>query len=92
MTGKTHVQWYLGRQSETGIQQQPGLVPVGHADPPALRDGEKRLGARGCCMPVWNGQTLTFVQDRPSDVVWPYTNSDVVVDDNGVGFRYSFSA
>ncbi|EEU2937339.1 host specificity protein J, partial [Escherichia coli] len=44
------------------------------------------------CMPVWNGQTLTFVQDRPSDVVWPYTNSDVVVDDNGVGFRYSFSA
>ncbi|EOS5543784.1 phage tail protein, partial [Escherichia coli] len=44
------------------------------------------------CMPVWNGQTLTFVQDSPSDVVWPYTNSDVVVDDNGVGFRYSFSA
>ncbi|GDP67864.1 phage attachment tail tip protein J [Escherichia coli] len=44
------------------------------------------------CMPVWNGQTLTFVQDCPSDVVWPYTNSDVVVDDNGVGFRYSFSA
>ncbi|HFO8299911.1 TPA: phage tail protein, partial [Escherichia coli] len=37
------------------------------------------------CMPVWNGQTLTFVQDRPSDVVWPYTNCDVVVDDNGVG-------
>ncbi|EHC0836864.1 host specificity protein J, partial [Escherichia coli] len=35
---------------------------------------------------------MTFVQDRPSDVVWPYTNSDVVVDDNGVGFRYSFSA
>ncbi|HAZ3904338.1 TPA: host specificity protein J [Escherichia coli] len=44
------------------------------------------------CMPVWNGQTLTFVQDRPSDVVWPYTNSDVVADDKGVGFRYSFSA
>ncbi|QJZ61950.1 host specificity protein J [Escherichia coli] len=44
------------------------------------------------CMPVWNGQTLTFVQDRPSDVVWPYTNCDVVVDDNGVGFLYSFSA
>ncbi|AOV49493.1 phage tail protein [Escherichia coli O157:H7] len=44
------------------------------------------------CMPVWNGQTLTFVQDSPSDVVWPYTNSDVVVDDNGVGVRYSFSA
>ncbi|WP_252149830.1 phospholipase A, partial [Escherichia coli] len=21
------------------------------------------------CMPVWNGQTLTFVQDRPSDKV-----------------------
>lgn len=49
--------------------------------------------ARRCAVsPVWNGQTLTFVQDRPSDVVWPYTNSDVVVDDNGVGFRYSFSA
>ncbi|EOM5792696.1 TPA: phage tail tip protein, partial [Escherichia coli] len=44
------------------------------------------------CMPVWNGQMLTFVQDRLSDMVWPYTNSDVVVDDNGVGFRYSFSA
>ncbi|HDD9624458.1 TPA: DUF1983 domain-containing protein, partial [Escherichia coli] len=39
------------------------------------------------CMPVWNGQTLTFVQDRPSDVVWPYTNSDVVVDDNGARFE-----
>ncbi|EJI8675285.1 host specificity protein J [Escherichia coli] len=25
-------------------------------------------------------------------MVWPYTNCDVVVDDNGVGFRYSFSA
>ncbi|EFE6909722.1 hypothetical protein GEZ65_23685 [Escherichia albertii] len=24
------------------------------------------------CMPVWNGQTLTFVQDRPSDKVWTY--------------------
>ncbi|EED0311775.1 host specificity protein J, partial [Escherichia coli] len=35
---------------------------------------------------------MTFVQDSPSDVVWPYTNSDVVVDDNGVGFCYSFSA
>ncbi len=43
------------------------------------------------CMPVWNGQTLTFVQDRPSDVVWTYTASNVVADDNGVGFRYSFS-
>ncbi|QEQ39791.1 host specificity protein J [Escherichia coli] len=25
---KTHVQRHLGRQPETGIQQQPGLVPV----------------------------------------------------------------
>ncbi|ENR8678096.1 host specificity protein J, partial [Escherichia coli] len=32
------------------------------------------------------------MQDRPSDVVWPYTNSDVVADNEGVGFRYSFSA
>ncbi|ENH34601.1 phage tail family protein [Escherichia coli P0304816.4] len=24
------------------------------------------------CMPVWNGQTLTFVQDR-LDKVWPIT-------------------
>ena len=24
------------------------------------------------CMPIWNGQTLTFVQDRPSDKVWTY--------------------
>ncbi|STF82055.1 Host specificity protein [Escherichia coli] len=44
---KTHVQWYLGRQSETGIQQQPGLVPVGHADSPALRHG-KTSGGGGC--------------------------------------------
>ncbi len=27
------------------------------------------------CMPVWNGQTLTFVQDRPSDKVWTYNRS-----------------
>ncbi|STM09538.1 tail component encoded by cryptic prophage CP-933M; partial [Escherichia coli] len=43
---KTHVQWYLGRQPETGIQQQPGLVPVGHADSPALRDGKTPGGGR----------------------------------------------
>ncbi len=40
MTRKTHVQRHLGRQPETGIQQQPCLVPVGHADPPALRNGK----------------------------------------------------
>ncbi len=142
MTRKNARTVVSGTQSETGIQQQPGLVPVGHADSPALRHG-KTSGAADVdkwalyaigqycdqtvpdgfggteprmtfnaylaqqrkawdvlsdfcsamrCMPVWNGQTLTFVQDRPSDVVWPYTNSDVVVDDNGVGFRYSFSA
>ncbi|MCZ8978943.1 host specificity protein J [Escherichia albertii] len=44
------------------------------------------------CMPVWNGQTLTFVQDRPSDKVWTYNRSNVVMDDNGAPFRYSFSA
>ncbi|MCB6144335.1 phage tail protein [Providencia rettgeri] len=38
-------------------------------------------------MPVWNGLQMTFVQDRPSDVVWPYTNANVV---NG-RFHYSFS-
>ncbi|KXL68128.1 phage tail protein, partial [Escherichia coli] len=32
------------------------------------------------------------VQVRPLAVVWPYTNGDGVGDDNGVGFRYSFSA
>ncbi|WP_139339960.1 TipJ family phage tail tip protein, partial [Shigella sonnei] len=30
------------------------------------------------CMPVWNGQMLTFVQDRPSDKVWTYNRSNVV--------------
>lgn len=40
------------------------------------------------CMPVWNGQEMTFVQDRPTDKVWTYTNSNVV---NGE-FKYSFSA
>ncbi|EIW5894464.1 DUF1983 domain-containing protein [Salmonella enterica] len=40
------------------------------------------------CMPVWNGNTMTFVQDRPSDAAWTYTNSNVV----GGKFKYSFSA
>ena len=44
------------------------------------------------CMPVWNGQTLTFVQDRPSDKVWTYNHSNVVMPDDGAPFRYSFSA
>lgn len=39
-------------------------------------------------MPVWNGRTLTFIQDRPSDVVWPYTNANVIEGN----FQYSFSA
>lgn len=40
------------------------------------------------CMPVWNGSTMTFIQDRPSDTVWTYTNSNVV----GGKFKYSYSA
>ncbi|ECC3465364.1 DUF1983 domain-containing protein, partial [Salmonella enterica subsp. enterica] len=40
------------------------------------------------CMPVWNGQKMTFVQDRPADRAWTYTNSNVV----GGQFKYSFSA
>ncbi|CST11851.1 host specificity protein [Shigella sonnei] len=44
------------------------------------------------CMPVWNGQMLTFVQDRPSDKVWTYNRSNVVMPDDGAPFRYSFSA
>ncbi|HBV0148097.1 TPA: host specificity protein J, partial [Escherichia coli] len=44
------------------------------------------------CMPVWSGQTLTFVQDRPSDKVWTYNRSNVVMPDDGAPFRYSFSA
>ncbi|EFN7364326.1 host specificity protein J [Escherichia coli O180:H14] len=44
------------------------------------------------CMPVWNGQTLTFVQDGPSDVVWTYTAGNVVTGEDGVSFHYSFSA
>ncbi|EPV0387347.1 phage tail tip protein [Shigella sonnei] len=43
-------------------------------------------------MPVWNGQMLTFVQDRPSDKVWTYNRSNVVMPDDGAPFRYSFSA
>ncbi|EDS5484674.1 host specificity protein J, partial [Salmonella enterica subsp. enterica] len=35
------------------------------------------------CMPVWNGQRMTFVQDRPSDKVWTYTNSNAVTDAQG---------
>ncbi|EOK5212552.1 host specificity protein J, partial [Escherichia coli] len=44
------------------------------------------------CMPVWNGQTLTFVQDRPSDKVWTYNRSNVAMPGDGAPFRYSFSA
>ncbi|HDC2544490.1 TPA: host specificity protein J [Salmonella enterica] len=40
------------------------------------------------CMPVWNGSAMTFIQDRPSDTVWTYTNSNVV----GGQFKYSYSA
>ncbi|EDQ7909759.1 phage tail protein [Salmonella enterica] len=40
------------------------------------------------CMPVWTGQRMTFIQDRPSDKVWTYTNANVV---NGE-FNYSYSA
>ncbi|TII99959.1 host specificity protein J, partial [Escherichia coli] len=34
----------------------------------------------------------TFVQDRPSDKVWTYNRSNVVMPDDGAPFRYSFSA
>ncbi|MGS0636392.1 phage attachment tail tip protein J [Citrobacter sp. VF227] len=44
------------------------------------------------CMPVWNGSKLTFVQDRPADKVWTYTQSNVVMPDDGAPFVYSFSA
>ncbi|EDT3087890.1 phage tail protein [Salmonella enterica subsp. enterica serovar Newport] len=40
------------------------------------------------CMPVWTGQRMTFIQDRPLDKVWTYTNANVV---NGE-FNYSYSA
>ncbi|EDV3123816.1 host specificity protein J, partial [Salmonella enterica subsp. enterica] len=43
------------------------------------------------CMPVWNGSTLTFVQDRPADKVWTYTQSNVVMPADGAPFVYSFS-
>ncbi|EKH02215.1 host specificity protein J [Escherichia coli PA7] len=44
------------------------------------------------CMPVWNGQTLNVRSGQPVGCGVAYTSSDVVVDDNGVGVRYSFSA
>ncbi|ATX02848.1 host specificity protein J [Citrobacter freundii] len=44
------------------------------------------------CMPVWNGSALTFVQDRPADKVWTYTQSNVVMPADGAPFIYSFSA
>ncbi|KKF68111.1 phage attachment tail tip protein J [Citrobacter amalonaticus] len=44
------------------------------------------------CMPVWNGSSLTFVQDRPSDKVWTYTQSNVVMPADSSPFQYSFSA
>ena len=39
-------------------------------------------------MPVWNGQQLTVVMDRPADPVWTYTNANV----DESGFSYAFSA
>ena len=39
-------------------------------------------------MPVWNGQQLTVVMDRPVDPVWTYTNANV----DESGFSYTFSA
>lgn len=39
-------------------------------------------------MPVWNGQQLTVVMDRPSDLVWTYTNANVEKGE----FNYTFSA
>ena len=39
-------------------------------------------------MPVWNGQQLTVVMDRPADPVWTYTNANV----EGGEFNYTFSA
>lgn len=39
-------------------------------------------------MPVWNGQRLTVVMDRPADPVWTYTNANV----DESGFSYTFSA
>lgn len=44
------------------------------------------------CIPVWNGSTLTFVQDRPADKVWTYTQSNVVMSADGSPFVYSYSA
>lgn len=44
------------------------------------------------CMPIWNGSALTFVQDRPADKVWTYTQSNVVMPADGAPFIYSFSA
>nr|DAP77031.1 MAG TPA: tail protein [Caudoviricetes sp.] len=39
-------------------------------------------------MPIWNGQQLTVVMDRPSDPVWTYTNANVEKGE----FNYTFSA
>lgn len=39
-------------------------------------------------MPVWNGQQLTVVMDRPSDPAWTYTNASVEKGE----FNYTFSA
>lgn len=39
-------------------------------------------------IPVWQGQQLTFIMDRPADPVWTYTNANVSKD----GFSYTYSA
>ncbi len=45
-------------------------------------ESAKKLLASG--IPVWNGSTLTFIQDRPSDTAWTYTNGNVM----GGQFKY----
>ena len=39
-------------------------------------------------IPVWQGQQLTFIMDRPADPVWTYTNANVEKGE----FNYTYSA
>ena len=39
-------------------------------------------------IPVWQGQQLTFIMDRPADPVWTYTNANVEKGE----FSYTYSA
>ncbi|WP_247170463.1 C40 family peptidase, partial [Escherichia coli] len=99
ISGEPEAYFRMAPEDWLQAEMQGEIVALVHSHPgglPWLSEADRRLQVQSdfCsamrCMPVWNGQTLTFVQDRPSDKVWTYNRSNVVMPDDGAPFRYSF--